>query len=68
MKGDARMFEKYEDILTTEETCEALRIGKNRLYQLLGSGELKGYKEGRHWKISKEEMINYVRNHIRRAV
>lgn len=39
------MFEKYEDILTTEETCEALRSGKNRLYQLLGSGELKGYKE-----------------------
>ncbi len=61
------MFEKYEDILTVEETCEALRIGKNRLYQLLGSGVLNGYREGRHWKVSKEELQNYVRKSTRRA-
>lgn len=61
------MFERYEDILTAEETCEALRIGKNRLYQLLHSGELNGYREGRHWKVSKEELISYIRKNARRA-
>ena len=29
------MLEQYEDILTTEEACEALRVGYNTLYDLL---------------------------------
>lgn len=35
------MLEEYADILTVEEVCEALRIGENAAYALLGSGQLK---------------------------
>ena len=29
------MLELYDDLLTADEACEALRIGKNALYRLL---------------------------------
>lgn len=41
------MFEAYEDILTIEDCCEMLKIGKNNCYSLLKSGQLKGFKIGR---------------------
>lgn len=62
------MFEQYESIMNVEEACEALRIGKSRLYMLLHENKLRGYKEGRHWKISKEEIIEYVRKETQRAM
>ena len=54
------MLEQYEDILTTEEACEALRVGHNTLYDLLNSGELKGYRNGRIWKIPKISIQKYI--------
>ena len=33
------MLDEYEDILTADEACEALRIGHNALYALLNSGK-----------------------------
>ena len=47
------MLEEYADILTVDEACEALRVGYNTLYALLGSGELKAYRNGRTWRIPK---------------
>ena len=43
------MFESYDDILTVEEACEALKIGYNAMYELLNTGKLKGYRNGRVW-------------------
>lgn len=54
------MFEEYQDILTTEEAAEALRIGYNALYELLSSGKLKGYRNGRVWRIPKEAIKAYI--------
>lgn len=56
------MFEEYEDILTVPEVMEALHIGKNRVYELLSTGELQGFRIGKKiWKIPRESVINYVR-------
>ena len=54
------MFEEYADILTAEEVCEALRIGYNALYELLNSGKLKGFRNGRVWRIPKQAVREYV--------
>lgn len=54
------MFEDYPDILTVEEACEALRIGYNAMYELLNSGKLRAYKNGRTWRIPKASLKNYV--------
>lgn len=54
------MLEAYYDILSVEEVCEALRIGTNQAYDLLNSGKLKGYRQGRVWKIPKQALIEYI--------
>lgn len=58
---DFVMLENYDDILTTEEACEALRVGKNTLYELLQSKAVKGYRNGRVWRIPKQGVIEYIR-------
>lgn len=54
------MFEEYADILSPGEAAEALRIGENALYELLNSGKLKAYKNGRNWLIPREAVRQYV--------
>ena len=54
------MFQDYDDVLTTEEACAALKIGYNTLYGLLNSGLLKGYRCGRAWRIPKIAMESFV--------
>lgn len=54
------MLEEYADILTTEEACEVLRIGFNAIYELLNSGKLKGYRNGRVWRIPKMAVQEYI--------
>lgn len=34
------MFGEYDDMMTTEEAKEALKIGTNTLYKLLRSGKV----------------------------
>ena len=58
------LFEQYDEILSTEEACEALKIGMNSLYQLLQSGMLKGYRNGGVWRIPKESIIVYIRGQL----
>lgn len=54
------MFELYEDIVTIEDVCQMLNIGKNNAYRLLKEGKLHGFKIGRIWKISKNSVIDYI--------
>ena len=54
------MFENYEDLLTAEEAAEALRIGKNALYELLDSGVLKGYRNGKVWRIPRKSLELFI--------
>ena len=54
------VFENFSDILSVEEVCEALRIGANQAYDLLSSGKLTGFKQGRVWKIPRQALIEYI--------
>lgn len=54
------MLEEYADLLTVDEACEALRVGHNAIYELLHSGKLKGYRNGRVWGIPKESVKEYI--------
>lgn len=56
------MLEEYEDILTVEEACQALRMGCNAMYELLNSGKLKAYRNGRVWRVPKEAVKEYILN------
>lgn len=54
------MLECYDDILSISEACKAMKIGKGSLYTLLQSQQLKGYRNGRVWRIPKEAIEEYV--------
>lgn len=54
------MFNEFGDILSVEEVCEALRIGANQAYEILNCKKLKGYKQGRVWKIPRQALIEYI--------
>ena len=55
------MLEAYDDLLRVEEACEILHIGRNSLYELLRNGELKGFRQGRIWKVPKQAVIVYIK-------
>jgi len=54
------MLSDYDDIITVSDVAKILYIGKNRVYELLESGILKGFRIGRVWKIPKEALYEYI--------
>lgn len=54
------MFETYEDLMEIEDVCEILHMSRNCVYALLKSKELKGFQQGRIWKIPKLAVIRFI--------
>ena len=54
------MLEEFGDIMSVEETCEALKMGHNAVCRLLSSGELKAFRNGSVWRIPKEAVKSYI--------
>lgn len=52
--------EPISEYLTPREVMDLLYIGKNTLYKLLNSGELKGFRIGRQWRVERSELRNYA--------
>lgn len=46
--------------MSVYDVSEALYIGKNRVYELLGNGSLKGFRIGKVWKIQKKNLEEYI--------
>ena len=54
------MFNNYKDVMDVYDVAEVLCIGKNRVYELLGNGSLKGFRIGRVWKIPRAAVQEYI--------
>ncbi|GLB30033.1 hypothetical protein LAD12857_19560 [Lacrimispora amygdalina] len=57
------MINGYGDILTIEDICEILNIGKNTAYSMLNKKDLQGFKIGHIWKIPKSSVESYIIGH-----
>ena len=55
------MQTEYIDIITIDELCELLMIGRTTAYKLLRSGEVKAFKIGKVWKISRVALERYIK-------
>lgn len=47
-------------LMTVPELAEYLGIGRNRAYELLQSGEVKGFRIGSVWKVTKIAVDKYI--------
>ena len=54
--------EKENSVLSVSEVAEYLGVGKNRVYELLNTGKLNGFRMGSTWKISRMALENYILN------
>jgi len=54
------MFDDYPDVLTPEEVCDALRLGRNMVYEHLTAGRISGFRNGRIWRIPKQAVIDFA--------
>jgi excisionase family DNA binding protein len=55
--------ESFPPVLTSRGVQNLLCIGKNKLYELLGTGELKGFRIGRDWRVKRESIFEYIGSH-----
>jgi excisionase family DNA binding protein len=56
------MFKDYPEILTPKEAMTALGVGKNTMYRLLNTGEIRATRVGgKIWRISRKALTDYVK-------
>lgn len=54
------MFSEYPDLLTSEQVCDLLQIGKNKLYEILKNKTIPSVKYGKKYLIPKKLLIEYI--------
>lgn len=58
--NELRMIDNYPDVLTPDEVKAILSIGRNAIYGLLKSGELKSLRIGKLYRIPKKYLMDYL--------
>ena len=54
------MFDTYKDVLTVDEVCTALHIGKNSVHKLLQMGTIRYIKIGKKYIIPKVYLLDFI--------
>ncbi|MBO6303150.1 MAG: helix-turn-helix domain-containing protein [Ruminiclostridium sp.] len=54
------MLENYPDIITIEDLCKILHIGRNKAYEFLNEKLIKSLKVGRKYIIPKKCVIDFL--------
>ena len=54
------MNNEVNELITVEELCEVLMVGKNTACKLLSTGELKAFRINRVWKITRQAVTDYI--------
>ena len=58
------MYPYIPEIITFKECQQFLKIGKNTLLDLIHNREIDAFKIGNRWKIPKESVVEFIRNHV----
>ncbi len=58
--------DEFTEILTIDEACELLTVGKSTIYQMLGNGDIEGaFRIGKVWKIPRKAILDYIMKRMR---
>lgn len=58
--GVKDMFDNYKDVLTVNEVCSALSMGRNSVYELLQNGSIKSIKIKKKYYVPKPFLIDFI--------
>jgi len=50
-------------LYTPEEVAEKLRVSRRSVYQWLNSGRLNGLKAGQYWRVTEEDLTQFLQRH-----
>ena len=56
------MYISPSDLISIDELCELLSIGRNAVYRLLNTKQIKAFRIGRVWKISRIAVEEFILN------
>ena len=54
------MFNDYPDVVTVQDLCKMLNIGRNTAYSLVKSGEIETLRIKNQIRILKKDIIDYL--------
>ena len=54
------MFEQYPEILSIEQLCEILKIGRVKAYELLKANVIKNKRIGKKYIIPKKSLVEFL--------
>lgn len=54
-------FDTMPLVLNVEDIADTLAIGRNKAYALVNTGTIKALKIGQHYRIPREEFIDYIK-------
>lgn len=60
-------FDTMPLVLSVEDIADTLAIGRNKAYGLVNSGTIKALKIGQHYRIPRDEFIEFVKNGAKSA-
>jgi len=54
------LFENLPDVVTLKQLAEFLKVSEMTIRRVLISGELKGFKIARDWRIDKKSILQWI--------
>ena len=54
------MYNQPDDLITMEELCSTLNIGRNTAYHLLKENKIKAFRIGKIWKIPRLAVEEFI--------
>ncbi len=57
-----KYFIAYPDVVTVEETCKMLRLGRNSVYALLKSGRIRSVRVGSRYVIPAKSIVRFLKD------
>lgn len=54
------LFNSYPDVVSVEDIQQMLRIGKNKVYDLLKNNSIKSIKVGKRYIVPKKYVIDFL--------
>lgn len=54
------LFKNFDDVVTVDDVCQMLHIGRSMAYKLLGDGTIKTIKIGKRFIIPKQSIIDFL--------